>query len=258
MPLPAARAALKATSLAKEAWRVTKQRILAQCHEIVFGQLKKLSHTGFTCECADGQTRKVFPALHSYIADTPEHHKLACVLNWPAGCYCCDMPRAQAARSLDDLTRGGAWPFRTVAELEELQRQADRAGDTAAARSPNDPQARLRAATKFCDDRGIRWGPTVLRCAVAAPRTRPPSHRVRPVVLPHAAGPGLTRGLARSPPSRQRLAAERRRARQPFPGPPPRPAAPRGQRRVAHVHRRLLRRAEGAVPHDPPEARPRG
>lgn len=172
--IPAAPAALKATSLAKEAWRVTKQRILAQCHEIVFGQLKKLSHTGFTCECADGHTRKVFPALHSYIADTPEHHKLACVLNWPAACYCCDMPRAHAERSLDDLTRGGAWPFRTVAELEELQRQADRAGDTAAARSPNDPQARLRAATKFCDERGIRWGPTVLRCAGAAPQARPP------------------------------------------------------------------------------------
>jgi hypothetical protein len=168
--------------MAKEAWRVTKQRILAQCHEIVFGQLKKLSHTGFTCECADGQTRKVFPALHSYIADTPEHHKLACVLNWPAGCYCCEMPRAHAARSLDDLACGGAWPFRTVAELEELQRQADRAGDAAAARSPDDPQARLRAATKFCDGRGIRWGPTVLRCAGAAPRARPPS---RP---PHAPG----------------------------------------------------------------------
>ena len=149
--------------MAKEAWRVTKQRILAECHKIVFGELKELSHTGFTCECADGKTRKVFPALHSYIADTPEHHKLACVLNWPAGCYCCKMPRSLAERTLDDLTRQGAWPLRTVPELEELQRQADSAGARAAAAKPDDPQARLRAATKFCDPHGIRWGPTVLR-----------------------------------------------------------------------------------------------
>lgn len=143
---------------------MTKQRILAQCHDIVFRGLKKASFTGFTCECADGKTRKVFPALHSYIADTPEHHKLACVLNWPAGCYCCKMPRAAADRTLGDLTRGGVWALRTTAELEELQRQADAAGDAAARRNPGDPQARLKAATKFCDDKGIRWGPTVLRC----------------------------------------------------------------------------------------------
>lgn len=144
---------------------MTKQRILAQCHDIVFRGLKKASFTGFTCECADGkETRKVFPALHSYIADTPEHHKLACVLNWPAGCYCCKMPRAAADRTLGDLTRGGVWALRTTAELEELQRQADAAGDAAARRNPGDPQARLKAATKFCDDKGIRWGPTVLRC----------------------------------------------------------------------------------------------
>ena len=149
--------------------------MLAQCHEIVFGKLKQLSHSGFTCECADGQTRKVFPALHSYIADTPEHAKLACVLNWPAGCYACNCPRSQAARNLDDLTRCGAWAYRTIAELEEIQRQANAAADAAAAASPGDPQARLKAATKFCDDKGVRWGPTVIRRA--APTPSPPPQR---------------------------------------------------------------------------------
>lgn len=147
--------------LGKEAWRVTKQRILAQCHEIVFGQLKALSHTGFSCSCADGTTRKIFPALHTYIGDTPEHAKLACVLNWPASCYCCQCPRGK--RTLEDLTRRGAWAYRTVAELESLQRQADAAAAAAAAKFPADSLAGLRAASKFCDTHGIRWGPTVLR-----------------------------------------------------------------------------------------------
>jgi len=167
------RAALKDSGIGKDAWRATKQRIIAQCHDLILGDLRKDSFTGFDCVCADGQTRKVFPAIHSYIADTPEHHKLAGVMNWPAACYCCNMPRT-GERPLDDLVRPDKWSLRTVKEMEELQKQADaiaaaataaEIAAAAAARPPREPEAAagLRAAVKFCEQKGIVWGAVLLR-----------------------------------------------------------------------------------------------
>lgn len=36
--------------------------LLETCHDIVFGEMKKLSSTGFVADCADGVQRTVFPA----------------------------------------------------------------------------------------------------------------------------------------------------------------------------------------------------
>jgi hypothetical protein len=160
---------------------VTKARMLAQCHELIFGELRAASFTGFECQCADGSTRRVFPAIHSYVADTPEHHKVAAVMGWPAACYCCAMPRNNdgGQRTLADIVTAGRWPLRTPREAEQLQQEADavarsaaaaeRAAAAAARRAP-DPTAALRAAAKFCEARGIRWCGTrnVLWCALAA------------------------------------------------------------------------------------------
>jgi hypothetical protein len=109
-------------------------------------------------------TRRLYPALHSYIADTPEHHKLAGVMNWPAACYCCDMPR-NGERTFDDIVRPDMWPFRTVADLVKLQADADAAAASARTAHPGDAQAGLRAAVNFCEKKGIRWGPVLLGCA---------------------------------------------------------------------------------------------
>lgn len=231
--------------MAQEAWRVAKQRVLHTCHHLVFKDLKALSFTGFFCTCADGVRRKIFPALHSYIADTPEHTKLACVMGWPAACYCCKMPRGD--HTLDDLVRGRAWEFRTTAEVEDLQAQADAAGGAAARQNPADGLARLRAATKFCDSHGIRWGPTVLRRAGAE----------RPAAVWHTRRTAALTFVLLLP-FPQRLAPKRRPPRQPLPWPAPGPAPPRGQRRVAHAHRRLLRAPEERVPAQAHEAPPRG
>jgi hypothetical protein len=161
---------------------------LERCHDLVFGELKRLSHTGFAAECADGVQRTVFPALHSYVSDTPEAHRLAALMNWPAACSCCDMPRDSSGRTLEDIVQPGRWPFRTVAAHDALQDQADAAAAAAEAAnhaaaqrwqsgaktsaSPEDPAAGLRAAYKFCKARGIIWGRSVFRCVCARARAR--------------------------------------------------------------------------------------
>jgi hypothetical protein len=126
-------AELKATELARNAWRITKARLVETCHQIVFGRVKSLSFTGFAADCADGVARTVFPALHSYVSDTPEAHRLACCMGWPAACYCCDMPRESAGRTLEDITQPGKWSFRTVAAHDALQVEADRVAAEAVA-----------------------------------------------------------------------------------------------------------------------------
>lgn len=147
--------------------------------------MKSLSFTGFAAECADGATRNVFPALHSYVSDTPEAQRLACCMGWPAACYCCDMPRHAAGRTLEDITQPGKWAFRTVAGHDALQDEADRVAAEAVAAnraavvrweagsrarpSPADAAAGLRAAHKFCEARGAIWARSVLRWG--GPRT---------------------------------------------------------------------------------------
>ena len=143
---------------------MAKQRVIATCHDYILSPLRNASFTGFDCNCADGMTRRLYPALHSYIADTPEHHKLAGVMNWPAACYCCDMPR-NGERTFDDIVRPDMWPFRTVADLVKLQADADAAAASARTAHPGDAQAGLRAAVNFCEKKGIRWGPVLLGCA---------------------------------------------------------------------------------------------
>jgi hypothetical protein len=174
------RAALKANDLSKAAWRIAKARVLSRCHALVFGELKRLSSTGFAAECADGVHRTVFPALHSYVADTPEAHKLGALMGWPAACSCCAMPRDSSSdNTLEDIVQPGRWAFRTVAAHDALQDQADAAAKaaeannrTAVARwqsgaktnaSPEDPAAGLRAAYNFCKAHGVIWARTVLR-----------------------------------------------------------------------------------------------
>lgn len=77
---------------------MTKARMLAQCHELIFGELRAASFTGFECQCADGSTRRVFPAIHS----------------------------------LADIVTAGRWPLRTPHEAEQLQHEADAVGSSAA------------------------------------------------------------------------------------------------------------------------------
>lgn len=153
--------------------------MLEKCHDIVFREVKQLSSSGFAADCADGVKRTVFPALHSYVSDTPEAQRLAACMGWPAACYSCDMPRHASDRSLDDITQPGKWAFRTVAAHEALQDEADGVAAAALAKnradvllwrsgsktrpSPEDAAAGVRAAHKFCEARGMIWARTVLR-----------------------------------------------------------------------------------------------
>jgi hypothetical protein len=147
--------------------------------------MKKLSSTGFVADCADGVQRTVFPALHSYVSDTPEAQRLAACMGWPAACYSCDMPRhGMADRPLDDITQPGKWDFRTIAAHDALQDEADGVAAAAVAAnradvhrwqsgsktqpSPADAAAGVRAAHKFCEARGIVWARSVLRWVTGA------------------------------------------------------------------------------------------
>jgi hypothetical protein len=195
---------LTSTTLGKEAWRVTKARILHQCHEIVFGELRALSFTGFRCIDAVGQERLVFPAIHSYLGDTPEAHKLASVMGWPAACANCGMPRAAAGRTLDDIVRAGRWPMRTPQQSQDLYDEATEVGNAAAEAHRDDPAARLRAATKFCEERGYRWAPSVLWRAPTCPALFAPQRLRAPCA-------GLrTRSPPLPPPSLPRACGARR------------------------------------------------
>lgn len=180
---PRRRAELKTTAIGKEAWRVAKARMLATCHELVFGDVKRASFTGFQAACADGVMRKVFPALHTYVSDTPEAQRLAGAMAWPRACYCCNM-QPGGNFSLDDITQPGNWAFRTVADHDSLQDEADRLAEEAAAAnraavrrwesgtkkaaSPADATVALRAAIKYCKEHGVIWARTVFRYAARA------------------------------------------------------------------------------------------
>jgi hypothetical protein len=132
---------------------------------------ERLSFCGFRCADAKGEERLVFPAIHSYLSDTPEAHKVASVMNWPAACANCRMPRDAVASggTLDDIVRAGRWAPRTPQQSEHLYAEATKAGDAAGKARPDDPAARLRAATNYCEERGHRWVPSVLWCAPTCP-----------------------------------------------------------------------------------------
>lgn len=64
-----------------------RAELLHQAMEAIFEPLKTASRDGVEMWCADGQLRRVYPILASWIADWPEQNDIACTIR--SGCPIC-------------------------------------------------------------------------------------------------------------------------------------------------------------------------